>query len=225
MNEFENNNVIRDVSTNNSFLVKVFAWMFMGLFATGLVSFFTYATGFINVICTPRAVGILLILEILVVISFGGIFQKKSPFVVSILFFVYAIINGLSISSIYVTYELSSLILIFFGVAAYFGILCLIGYTTKKDLSNLGVILSIALSIALIISIVNIFIGATIVDLVLDWVIIAIFTGITICNMQEIKRYEQIMPESGYIHAAMTLYLEFINLFLRLLSVFGKRKD
>ena len=85
MNEFENNNVIRDVSTNNSFLVKVFAWMFMGLFATGLVSFFTYATGFINVICTPRAVGILLILEILGVISFAissfVIYFMISPYV------------------------------------------------------------------------------------------------------------------------------------------------
>lgn len=225
MNEFDDNNVVREISENNSFLVKVFLWMFMGLFATGIVSFVTYSTGYINSLALSGGFGIVLIVELLVVILFSLLFRKLSPFWASILFFIYAIVNGLTLSTIYVIYELSSIMLVFFATAIFFGILALIGYKTDKDLTKLGTILTVALIVALIVSIINIFVGATIIDIILDWVIIAIFAGLTMYDMQRIRHYESQMPEKGYIYGAMDLYLDFINMFLRLLSLFGKSRD
>lgn len=225
MNEYEENNVVRELNPDNSFFVKVFMWMFMGLFATGLVSYITYSTGFIYNIATPTTWSIILIVELVVVILFTFLFRKLPPLGASILFFVYAIVNGLTLSTIYVIYDLSSIMLVFFGTAIFFGVLALIGYKTDKDLTKIGTIATVALIIALIVSVINIFIGATIIDIVLDWAIVAIFAGLTMYDMQRIKHYKSQMAEKGYIYGAMDLYLDFINMFLRLLSIFGKSRD
>lgn len=225
MNEYEENNVIRELNPDNSFFVKVFMWMFMGLFATGIVSYITYSTGFIYNIATPTTWSLILIVELVVVILFTFLFRKLPPLGASILFFIYAIVNGLTLSTIYVIYDLSSIMLVFFGTAIFFGVLALIGYKTDKDLTKIGTIATVALVIALIVSVINIFVGATIIDIVLDWIIIAIFVGLTMYDMQKIKYYESQMPEKGYIYGAMDLYLDFINMFLRLLRIFGRNRD
>lgn len=225
MNEYEDNNVVREISNNNSFLVKVFLWMFMGLLATGIVSFVTYSTGYIYNLALSGGFAIVLIVELLVVILFSLLFRKLPPFAASILFFIYAIVNGLTLSTIYVIYELSSIMLVFFATAIFFGILALIGYKTDKDLTKIGTIAMVALVVALVVSIINIFVGATIIDIILDWVIIAIFAGLTMYDMQKIKNYESEMPGKAHIYGAMDLYLDFINIFLRLLRLFGKSRD
>ena len=225
MNEYEENNVIRELNPDNSFFVKVFMWMFMGLFATGIVSYITYSTGFIYNIATPTTWSLILIVELVVVILFTFLFRKLPPLGASILFFIYAIVNGLTLSTIYVIYDLSSIMLVFFGTAIFFGVLAFIGYKTDKDLTKIGTIATVALVIALIVSVINIFVGATIIDIVLDWVIIAIFVGLTMYDVQKIKYYESQMPEKGYIYGAMDLYLDFINMFLRLLRIFGRSRD
>lgn len=225
MNEYEDNNVVREISNNNSFLVKVFLWMFMGLFATGIVSFVTYSTGYIYNLALSGGFAVVLIVELLVVLLFSLLFRKLPPLAASILFFVYAIVNGLTLSVIYVVYELSSIMLVFFATAVFFGILALIGYKTDKDLTKIGTIAMVALIVALIVSIINLFVGATMLDLIIDWVIIAIFAGLTMYDMQKIKSYESAMPEKAHIYGAMDLYLDFINIFLRLLRIFGKSRD
>lgn len=225
MNEFGNDNVIRELNSDNSFFVKVFAWMFMGLFATGLISYITYSTGFIYNIATQGTWAIIGIIELIVVIVFSVCFRKLSPFFASVLFFVYAIINGITLSSIFVVFELSSIILAFFATALFFGILSLIGYKTNKDLSEFGTIAMVALIVCLIVSIINIFIGATIVDIILNWVVLIIFAVLTMYDVQKIKQYESTMPEKAHIYGAMDLYLDFINIFIRLLNIFGKVRD
>ena len=93
MNEYENNHVIEDLQSNGNYLAKVFLWMFMGLFATGLVSYVTYSTGLIYNWAMNGAFGIILLVELVVVVVFSLLFHKLSPMGASILFFIYSIIN------------------------------------------------------------------------------------------------------------------------------------
>lgn len=225
MNEYEENNVVREINPDNNFLVKVFAWMFMGLFATGLISYITYSTGFIYNIATQGTWTIIGIIELVVVIMFNACFRKLSPFWASVLFFVYSIINGITLSTIFVVFELSSIILAFFATAVFFGLLSLIGYKTDKDLSKIGTIAMVALIVCLIVSVINIFLGATILDIILNWVVLIIFAVLTMYDVQKIKYYENAMPEKAHIYGAMDLYLDFINIFIRILNIFGRSRD
>lgn len=225
MNEYEENNVIEEYSNNNEYLIRVFLWMFMGLFATGIVAFVTYSTDTLYTMVSSGMWSIFLIVELVVVLVFNICFRKVSPIVASTLYFIYAIINGISMASIFYCYQLGSVFITFFITAMYFGLLAFIGYTTKKDLSNLGTILFTSLLICVIISIINLFLGYPLIDTVMDWIVLVIFTGITVYDMQKIKEYPQIFNNKSHIYGAMQLYLDFINIFLRILSLFAKRKD
>lgn len=225
MNEYESNNVVREINPDNSFFVKVFVWMFMGLFATGLVSYVTYSTGFIYNIATTGTWTLIAIAELVVVILFSALFKKLPPIGASILFFIYAIINGITFSTIFVVFRLSTIALTFFATAVFFGLLALIGYKTDKDLSKIGTIAMVALIVCIVISLINIFLGATIIDIILDWVILIIFAALTAYDMQKLKYYKETMPEKAHIYGAMDLYLDFINIFIRLLNIIGRNRD
>lgn len=221
----ENVNPIQNTGVNNNVYSKTFIWMFLGLLATAVVSAFSYVTGFtINFI---EVWPILLIAEVVVVIVFSLLLKKLPPGVVGVLFFVYAILNGITLSTIFYVFELSSIVFIFFAAAAIFGICALYGKITNKDLSKIGTILLVTLLIGVIISIINLFIGNSMIDIVLDWLILIVFFGITAWDMQKVRQ----IAESGEnddkvaIYCAMQLYLDFINIFLRLLQIFGSRKD
>ena len=126
-------------------------------------------------------------------------------------------------------FELNSIIFLFIASALIFGILSLIGYKTNKDLSNWRTYLNVFLIIGLILSLINIFIfKSSMFNLILDWVILAVFFGVTIYDINKIKMLQSesnIDQEKIYIYCAMQLYLDFINIFLRVLSIFGKRKN
>lgn len=221
----ENVNPVQNTGVNNNVYSKTFLWMFLGLLATAVVSAFSYVTGFtINFI---EVWPILLIAEVVVVIVFSLLLKKLPPGVVGVLFFVYAILNGITLSTIFYVFELSSIVFIFFAAAAIFGICALYGKITNKDLSKIGTILLVTLLIGVIISIINLFIGNSMIDIVLDWLILIVFFGITAWDMQKVRQ----IAESGEnddkvaIYCAMQLYLDFINIFLRLLQIFGSRKD
>ena len=170
----------------------------------------------------------LLIVEIVVVLLFSFLFRKLSPTIVGILYFVYAMINGVTLSTIFYTFELNSIVYLFLGAALLFGGLAFVGYKTQRDLSNWRSILFGVLIVGLILSLINLFLGNSMLEIVLDWVILLVFFGITIYDMNKIKnlQYEDgIDQEKLYIYGAMELYLDFINIFLRLLSLFGKSRD
>lgn len=222
----ENINPIQDVGINKNIYSKTYIWMFLGLLATGIVSVFSYFSGFtINFI---ELWPVLLIVEVVVVLLFTFLIKKLPPSVVGILFFVYAIINGITLSTIFYAYKLSSIVFIFFAAAAVFGVCALYGYITKKDLSKLGSILIVTLIIGVIVSVINMFIGSSMIDIIIDWVILLVFFGITAWDMQKVKRLAQSQEGSNdklAIYCAMELYLDFINIFIRLLSIFGSRRD
>lgn len=212
----------------NDFIPKTFFWMFLGLLGTAIVAWYTYSSGlFINILAND-AFGILLIAEIVVVLLFSFLFRKLSPTAVGILYFIYAAINGVTMSTIFVVFELNSIILLFVASSVLFGSLALYGYKTSKDLSNWRTLLFGTLLIGLIVSLVNLFIKNSMLDIILDWVILLVFFGITAYDMNKIKQLsldENLDKSKLHIYGAMELYLDFINIFLRILSIFGKRRN
>ena len=212
----------------NDFIPKTFFWMFLGLLGTAIVAWYTYSSGlFINILAND-AFGILLIAEIVVVLLFSFLFRKLSPTAVGILYFIYAAINGVTMSTIFVVFELNSIILLFVASSVLFGGLALYGYKTSKDLSNWRTLLFGTLLIGLIVSLVNLFMKNSMLDIILDWVILLVFFGITVYDMNKIKQLsldENLDKSKLHIYGAMELYLDFINIFLRILSIFGKRRN
>lgn len=212
----------------NDFIPKTFFWMFLGLLGTAIVAWYTYSSGlFINILAND-AFGILLIAEVVVVLLFSFLFRKLSPTAVGILYFIYAAINGVTMSTIFVVFELNSIILLFVASSVLFGCLALYGYKTSKDLSNWRTLLFGTLLIGLIVSLVNLFIKNSMLDIILDWVILLVFFGITVYDMNKIKQLsldENLDKSKLHIYGAMELYLDFINIFLRILSIFGKRRN
>ena len=170
----------------------------------------------------------LLILELVVVLVFSLLFRKMPPTLVGILYFVYAMINGVTLSVIFAVFELTSIMYIFIISALIYGVLGLIGYNTKKDLTSWRPYLTVFLIAGIILSIINIFMQNSTFELFLDWAILILFFGITIYDINKIKLLQQdpnIASEKIHIYCAMQLYLDFINIFLRILSIFGKRRN
>lgn len=225
MEEF-NNYSNMSVTDSNKLLMKTFGWMFLGLISTAIVGFATYSSSAFSEIIGMWP--ILALIEVVIVFAFHGLLRRAPAGVVLGLFFAYAMLNGLTLSAIFAFYELGSIAYAFFGTAALFGGLALVGYTTNRDISGLGTILGVGLIVSLIVSIINLFIGSSSIEILLNWVVIALFCGYTIFDINKLK----LMAESGEfpeekvsIYCALELYLDFINLFIRLLRLFGKARD
>lgn len=213
---------------NTNFITKTFLWMFLGLFATGLIAYYTYASGMMANLLNGGAFQILCLVELVVVLVFSFLSRKLSANVVAILYFVYAIINGVSMSVIFGAFNIKSIAIVFFGSAALFGLFALIGYKTKADLSKVGTISLGVLFVGIILSIINIFLGNGILDIILNWVLLIVFFAVTAYDIQYIKKMQEagaISNDKLHIYGAMNIYLDFINIFLRLLAIFGKRND
>ncbi len=216
------------ILSQNALLSKTFFRMFLGLLATALASFYSYSSGLLETILMDGSYYYLFIAEIIVVLVFSLFFRKLSAGLVTILFFGYAFLNGITFASIFYVYELYSISYVFLATSALFGILAYIGKTTNKDLSKFGTILSISLLVGLVLTIINLFLGFTMLDIILDWAILLIFMGFTVYDMNKLRHMQELGyadNEKLYIYGAMELYLDFINLFLRILSIFGKRRD
>lgn len=205
-----------------------FFWMFLGLLGTAIISFYSYQTDLCYSIVQNGFFNVLLITEIIVVILFSLLFKKLSPLVVTILYFVYSMINGITLSTIFYIFELQSIVILFVATALIFALLGIYGYATKNDLTSWKPILITFLIVGAIVSIINLFLENTVLDVILDWVILTIFFAMTIYDINEIKRLasdENIEQDKIHIYCAMQLYLDFINIFIRILSIFGDRKD
>ncbi len=220
--------IISNDTTNSNFLSKTFFWMFLGLLGSAIVAIYTYASGLYLKVFLTNSFSVLLIVELAVVILFSLLFRKLSPTVVGILYFIYAAVNGVTLSVIFVVFELNSIILLFVASALLFGGFALYGYKTHKDLSNWRTLLFGTLIAGLIVSLLNLLMKNSLVDIVVDWVMLLAFFGITAYDMNNIKQLAMLTDLDNnklHIYGAMELYLDFINIFLRLLSIFGKRRD
>lgn len=157
-NDIQDNNVIIDRSTENKIFGKTFFWMFLGLLGSGIIAAYTYYSGLIVNIVTDGYWSALLILELVVVILFSFLFRKLSPTAVGVLYFLYSMINGVTLCTVFAVYELNSIISLFVVSALIFATLGYIGYKTDKDLSSWGTYLTVFLIAGLILSILNLFI-------------------------------------------------------------------
>ena len=223
--ETENAGLIR------KFFVWVYCWMFAGLLTTGFFAYYAANTpGFVNLLYSNTLVfyGIVIFQFVLVVF----IALKINSFDVSFsrfLFFVYAALNGLIFSGLLLIYTTESITTVFLLTAATFGIMSIYGYTTKKDLTTLGNISIMALVGIIIATFVNLFLNSETFMWVLTYIGILTFVGLTAYDTQKLKRIassidnEESAAKQSVI-GALALYLDFINLFLRLLRLFGKRR-
>ena len=211
----------------NKLLSKTFLWMFLGLLVT-------FATGYAvssNPVMIENVFGgmfyIFIILELVLVLILSARVMKMSPVCAKICFLLYSFVSGLTFSSIFIVYNLTSITSVFLISALVFGIMALIGYTTKVDLTKVGFYLMMALIGAIIVMIVNIFLNNPMVDTFISIVCLIVFIGITAYDVQKIKALESSgLPEDNLaIYGALDLYLDFINIFLHLLQFFGKSDD
>lgn len=215
------------VTDTNNTLLKVFFRMFLGLLATGLTAFYTYNSGLYLTILSGASFAVIAIIELVIVLLFSWLFKKLSPLAATILFYLYAFINGITMSVIFAAFKMDTIFYAFFTTAALFGALAIYGYTTKKDMSKFGSILMVGLIVGIVVSVVNLFLGSSLISIALDWIMLAIFCGLTVYDINKIKMLgEEIGCESEklYIYGAMELYLDFINIFIRILSIFGNIK-
>lgn len=214
----------------SKFFSGIYLWMFVGLIISGGVAYFTSVTpSMIRLVAGIYP--IILIMELVVVIAFSALRKKASPKVAKILFIIYSAISGLTLSSIFLVYKIESIGVVFLSSALMFGLLAVYGYLTKNDLSSIGKVLLFALLAVIIMSLVNIFVGNSTFDIVISIISIVVFLGLTAWDMQSLKRiYEYYKNDERElskmsIYGALDLYLDFINIFLELLNIFGKSKD
>ncbi len=214
---------------NNKLLTKVFGWMVLGLLIT-------FGTGFlvshnenilINVLSGP-GLFLILIMEILIVLFLSFRITKMSPAVAKASFILYSFVNGLFFSTYFVEFEVASLIFIFLVTAIVFAIFAFIGVVTKIDLERFSTYLFMGLIGIIICGIINIFVGSSTFDFVLSIIGIIIFIGYTAYDVKVIMNTEKfaLIPEDNLaIYGALQLYLDFINLFIRLVQIFAKNSD
>jgi FtsH-binding integral membrane protein len=139
----------------------------------------------------------------------------------------FAALMGLSFAVIFAVFTMGSIVTAFMGAAVLFGTMSAYGYFTKKDLSSMGQMMFVGLIAIIIASVINIFIGSTVMQMVISALAIIIFMGLTAYDTQEIRETVSVDSETGReeVLGALTLYMDFINLFLNLLQLFGDRKE
>jgi FtsH-binding integral membrane protein len=179
---------------------------------------------------TDRLEQMMMIGELGLVMWISAGINRLSLTSATLLFVLYSVINGVTMSFIFLAYTRTSIASVFFITAGTFAIMAFIGYTTKTDLSSMGKILFMALIGLILATIVNIFLKSPMFNYILSWIGVAIFVGLTAYDTQKIKQmlmYQEAADEQGQkiaLLGALSLYLDFINLFLYLLRIFGNRE-
>ncbi len=222
-----------------SYMLKVYNYMTIGLVVTGVVAYGAFAsafdsagnlTGFGEAIYLSPLQWVVMLapLAFVLVLSFG--IAKLSTPVAQLLFWAFAAVMGLSLSSIFAVYTGGSIARVFFITAGTFGAMSLYGYTTKRDLTQIGSFLIMGLIGIIIASVVNIFLASSALSFGISIVGVLVFVGLTAWDTQKIKNsynegFGADVLAKGAIMGALSLYLDFINLFLMLLRLFGNQRN
>lgn len=216
----------------SAFIRGVYAWMFVGLLFTAVVAFAvslsqTLVNIFVNNVWVFYG---LIIAELIAVFVFAGFAQKISAAAAGFIFLLYAILNGLTFSLIFLVYTSSSIGVAFGVTAGTFGVMSVYGYITKRDLTTLGHIALMALIGVIIASVVNLFLSSSLIYWITTYAGILIFVALTAYDTQKLKTLYTVGLDTvggerkEAIVGALTLYLDFINLFLNFLRIFGRQQ-
>lgn len=229
--------IYSQASVAQTFMTNVFSWMFLALAITAVTAyFFASDVSLIGSMINPETgsmnlLGWVVILSpfaLVMLMTFG--MHKLSFGTLSLLFMIYSILMGMSLSFILMIYTSSSIFLTFAVTAGTFGIMAFLGYTTKTDLSKFGSLMMMGLVGIIFASIMNFFMKSSSLDYIISFVGVLVFTGLTAYDVQKLKRiangqrYGQLPISKLVILGALNLYLDFINLFLFLLRFSGNRK-
>ena len=225
----------RELSMSAAFpalMRKVYVWMTLALVITGFTAYGVASSpGIMMTIATNRFLFFGLIgAELLLVIGITSAINRLSLATATLLFVLYSVINGATLAFFFAVYSMSSIANVFFITAGTFAVMAFIGYTTKTDLSSMGKILMMGLIGLIIATLVNLFLKSTGLALIVSYVGVLIFVGLTAYDTQKIKQMLMQAEDTGEtaqkiaLIGALSLYLDFINLFLYLLRIFGKRE-
>lgn len=211
---------------------KVYTWMALALVITGICAYGVAANPALTSLIFSSRITFygLLIAEFALVMFISSRIDSLSLSTATLLFTLYSAINGLTLSVIFLVYDITTIGQVFFITAGTFGAMALFGYYTKKDLSVIGHTLYMALIGLILATLVNFFMRSAMLDYILSYIGVGIFVGLTAWDSQKIKRILSEMNDTGEeaqkfaLLGALTLYLDFINLFLYLLRIFSKRR-
>jgi FtsH-binding integral membrane protein len=236
---YDYNNVIQinETDTTRKFLANVFMWMFAALGVSALCAYLfantpsLFATLIDTTTGQPTAFAFIAMfspLAFVLLIRFG--LNRISYPVLSLLFIAYAALTGISLSFILLIYTSASVMGVFLTSSVVFGIMAIAGYTTKTDLTKFGSILIMFLIGIVVATIVNMFLHSTGLDMIISYIGVAVFVGLTAYDVQKLKQigagltYGDATASKMALMGGLTLYLDFINLFLFLLRIFGRRR-
>jgi uncharacterized protein len=224
-----------------AYMIRVYNYMTAGVALTGLVAWFTYSAAVVDtgaglqltqfghaIFASPLMwLFVLAPLGLVMLLSFG--INRLSAGTALTVFFIYAALLGLSLASIFLVYTHASITRVFFISAATFGATSLYGYTTQRDLTNVGSFMFMGLIGLIIASVVNIFLHSTGLDWAISVIGVTVFVGLTAYDTQRIKEMYDVNDDDSIsgrkaVMGALRLYLDFINLFLMLLRIFGNRR-
>jgi uncharacterized protein len=227
------------VAGANKLLRASFSWMSLAMLLTTLTALlFAFVPSLTDMLLVETETGVrpttlayvvmFAPLAFVLAINFG--LNRMSYAALIGLFVAYAIVNGISFSFIFAIYNIGSIVKVFLSTTALFAVMAIAGYTTKTDLTKLGSILMIGLIGIIIASVINYFMHSASMDYIISIIGVIIFTGLTAYDVQKIKHLGENAEGSVFlsklgIMGALTLYLDFINLFLFLLRLFGGKKD
>lgn len=222
--------VIETENKMSKFFSGVYLWMFIGLMISGGVAYYTSVSE-VMMAFVFKNILFIIIAELALVFILNFLRSKISPTVAKVLFALYSAVSGLTLSSVFLVYKIDSIVFVFLSSAVMFGLLALYGYTTKQDLSSFGKMLIFGLLAVIVMSIINMFTQSSSFGIVISIISIVIFLGLTAWDMQMLKHIynhyqcneEELQKMT--IYGALNLYLDFVNIFLELLRLFGKKRD
>jgi len=222
---------------SKTFMASVFSWMFAALAITSVVAYyFAGSAELLSLLVNVEAGGLTTLGWVVMFAPLGFVlamslgFNRFSYPVILLLFLLYSAVMGASLSFIFLAYTSSSIFGTFLAASGMFGLMAVVGYTTKTDLTKFGSIMMMGLVGIIIASIINWFIGSSGLDYIISFVGVLVFTGLVAYDVQKLKRigagveFGTATTSKLVILGALNLYLDFINLFLFLLRLFGDRK-
>jgi uncharacterized protein len=234
--DLANPNVL-SAALSRTFMARVFSWMFLALTITAVTSFLWAATpSLMRLLINAEGSGMSILgwvvmlapLGFVLLMSFG--FQKLPAPLLILLFIVFSVLMGMSLSFIFLIYNIGTIGITFGITSAMFGVMAIAGYVTKTDLTKFGSILMMGVVGLIIAMLVNFFMKSEMMDYIISIIGVLIFTGLTAYDVQRLKKIGTMVDNTGNmvlkmsIMGALTLYLDFINLFLFLLRLMGGRK-
>jgi FtsH-binding integral membrane protein len=219
----------------NDYVRSVYTWMCIGLALTGFLALYVSSTETLfRLVFGNRLIFFgLIIAELAMVFSISGMINRMSAATATALFVIYSALNGVTLSIIFLAYTSSSIVSTFFICSATFLACSIYGWTTKRDLTSWGGFLTMGLIGIIIASLVNVFIRSSAVNVLVSYIGVIVFVGLTAYDTQKLKNMALTQPtdldgavvRKGAILGALSLYLDFINLFLMLLRIFGTSRD